>query len=64
MSEEKLTEKLTMISSPDHGILRIVNSETGMAIRYDLQEHDFEKEKQIIKNGILRKVKKNQTINN
>ena len=61
MSEEQLTDKLTMVSSPNHGILRIVNTETSVAIKYDLQDFDFEKEKEIIKNGILRKVKKVKT---
>ena len=64
MCEEQLTDKLTMVSSPDHGILKIVNKDTQVAIRYDLQDCDFEKEKEIIKNGILRKIKKNQTNNN
>jgi len=61
MSEEQLTDKLTMVSSPNHGILRIVNAKSGVTIRYDLQDFDFEKEKEIIKNGILRKVKKVKT---
>ncbi|MCT4590499.1 MAG: hypothetical protein N4A71_21915 [Carboxylicivirga sp.] len=61
MGEERLTEKLTMVTSPQHGILRIVNNVTGVAIRYDLQDFDFEKEKEIIKNGVLRKVKEIKT---